>query len=266
VGSDAASGWDVEAKAQALTAQLPSQKELAGFRLAAVEFEKDDDLHIALVSSVANLRARNYAIAEVDVHSAKQIAGKIIPAIATTTAMVTGLICLELYKLLGDKPIEAFRNCYANLAVPHDACAFSEPVAVKTNRLLLPPEAKWSPPPLPGARAGPAPAGAPREWRWSVWDRIDVRGPLTMRQLREWVRENLGLDASQVSVGSTALWAPYLKPKQQRERLDLDVAVLFEKVSQTKLESHQRRLVVETMLTHPETGDDVETPYIRYHL
>jgi len=58
------------------------------------EFEKDDDsnFHIDFISAVANLRARNYKIEEVDNFKVKLIAGKIIPAIATTTAMVVGAV------------------------------------------------------------------------------------------------------------------------------------------------------------------------------
>lgn len=48
-----------------------------------------------LISSLANMRARNYAILEIDKFKAKIIAGKIIPAIATATAVATGLFLVR---------------------------------------------------------------------------------------------------------------------------------------------------------------------------
>ncbi len=41
-----------------------------------------------------------------------------------------GLVCLELYKVVQAKPIEAYRNTFANLALP--LFAMAEPIASKT--------------------------------------------------------------------------------------------------------------------------------------
>ena len=54
---------------------------------------------MAFVTAAANLRAANFEIPRCDVHTAKRVAGKIVPAIATTTAAVVGLVGMELLKL-----------------------------------------------------------------------------------------------------------------------------------------------------------------------
>lgn len=96
------------------------------------DFEKDDDtnFHIDFINACSNLRARNYRIPECDRNKCKMIAGKIIPAIATTTAMVTGSVSTELLKFVqGFTDIAKFKNSFINLALP--SVMFTEPDDVK---------------------------------------------------------------------------------------------------------------------------------------
>eukprot|EP00511_Aplanochytrium_stocchinoi_P001510 CAMPEP_0204843978 /NCGR_PEP_ID=MMETSP1346-20131115/48292_1 /ASSEMBLY_ACC=CAM_ASM_000771 /TAXON_ID=215587 /ORGANISM="Aplanochytrium stocchinoi, Strain GSBS06" /LENGTH=1136 /DNA_ID=CAMNT_0051983205 /DNA_START=92 /DNA_END=3502 /DNA_ORIENTATION=- len=101
---------------------------LGGVTVEAADFEKDDDLnfHIDFITAASNMRAWNYRLKEVSRHKCKMIAGKIIPAIATTTASVTGLVTIELLKLMQPgKKIEAFKDSSNSLGI--NGYFFSEP-------------------------------------------------------------------------------------------------------------------------------------------
>ena len=81
-------------------------------------FDKDDDTnyHIKWITSASNLRALNYEIIPSDFYTTKGIAGKIIPAIATTTSIVAGLIIIEMLKYLESVSLEKYKSTFVNLA------------------------------------------------------------------------------------------------------------------------------------------------------
>ena len=91
-------------------------------QLKVEEFEKDDDqnFHVDFIHACANIRAMNYSLPEMDWLTVKLKAGKIVPALATTTAAVAGLQTIELLKLLKHEELELakFKNAFLNLAVP----------------------------------------------------------------------------------------------------------------------------------------------------
>lgn len=67
---------------------------------------------------MANLRARNYALDEMDWITVKLKAGRIMPALSTTTSCIAALQTIELVKFLRGCPVDAMRNSFLNLAIP----------------------------------------------------------------------------------------------------------------------------------------------------
>lgn len=57
------------------------------------EFEKDNDsnFHVDFIHALANVRASNYKLDEMDWITVKIKAGRIVPALATTTAAIAAL-------------------------------------------------------------------------------------------------------------------------------------------------------------------------------
>ena len=229
-----AGGMDDEAVIEDTLARLEAARGALApdYRLGAVEFEKDDDtnFHMDAIAGLSNMRARNYDIPEVDKLKAKFIAGRIIPAIATTTAMATGLVCLELYKVFNGAPIEAYRNTFANLALP--LFAMAEPIAPKKFEF--------------------------KDMSWTLWDRWVLKGDLTVKELLDWF-EAKGLAAYSVSCGQSLIYNTIF-PKH-KERMDKKVSDLVQTVAKLEIPEASKHFDI-VVACEDDEGEDVDVPLV----
>ncbi|GLT30615.1 hypothetical protein SLA2020_054070 [Shorea laevis] len=74
-------------------------------------FDKDDQLAVEFVTAAANIRASSFGIPLHSLFEAKGIAGNIVHAVATTNAIVAGLIVIEAIKVL-QKDNDNYRMTY----------------------------------------------------------------------------------------------------------------------------------------------------------
>lgn len=231
-GSNAA---EDQANVEEVASTLPAPSSMAGYRMSPADFEKDDDTnhHIDFITAASNLRATNYQIEPVDRYTTKGIAGKIIPAIATTTALVTGLVNLELYKLLDNKrKLESYSNAFVNLALPF--VAFSDPM--------------------------PAPVHKFNDEEWTLWSRFEV-DDMPLRDFIQYFHDKHGLDITLVSGNMAMLYADFMPPKKKEERLPMRMRELVEHVTKKPIDQCHEFLSIEIM-ADDRNGEDVEVPSV----
>lgn len=203
-------------------------------QLSPLQFEKDDDSngHMDFVASASALRAKMYSIEPADRLKTKRIAGKIIPAIATATAAVAGLVAIELIKVVGGYEFESFKNCFFNLAIP--VVVLTEPAAVK--RTLIRDNIYFS-----------------------IWDCWTIFGheDFTLSDFMNAVREKYGIEPTMVVHGVKMLYVPVMPGHSKRLKLTMQKLIK---------PSVDRRYVDLTVSFAPEADDedDLPGPPVRY--
>ncbi|KAG5642065.1 hypothetical protein DXG03_003642 [Asterophora parasitica] len=102
---------------------------LRGGNETTIAFDKDDEDALDFVTAASNLRSAAYGIDTQTRWEVKEMAGNIIPAIATTNAIVSGLIVLQALHLLRRNNNSAMRNVHLQYkpAVPLSTITLSRP-------------------------------------------------------------------------------------------------------------------------------------------
>lgn len=158
------------------------------------DFEKDDDTnwHINWITAASNMRALNYGIPIANSQQTKGIAGKIIPAIATTTSAISGLILLEMLKyLLGYDKVDKYRSTFINLAEP--VLVYSDPISspqIKINGN-----------------------------EFNSWTKFEYNKDTTLGEFKEYFDKLFGVSISIIVIGTCMIYADFCGTKPLSEYL-----------------------------------------------
>src|SRR5690349_211246 len=97
--------------------------------------------------------------------------------------------------------LDSFKNGFVNLALPF--FGFSEPIKCTRSKYY--------------------------EHEWSLWDRFEVSGEMTLRQFIDYFKEQHGLEITMMSQGVCMLYSFFMAPDKRKERLELPIVeVSFE--------------------------------------
>jgi len=172
------------------------------------------------------------------------IAGKIIPAIATSTALIVGMCGMELIKSLTQpEKVEISRNAYVNLATP--LWLFSEPMPP-----LYQEDKEYDPIMMGPVKAIPS--------KFSCWDKTIIEGPKTLGEICDFYKEKFKVEITMIAAGKIMLLNSYAgnnEAKKAKDPITVREEILEEKYPPWK---STYEMVVSGEYTEKEGDDPID--------
>ncbi len=159
--------------------------------ITPIEFDKENDLQISIIHSIANLRAENFNIEQCSFLTTKFIAGKIVPSIPTSTASIGGFVSLQILNIIQTNDLSILRNTLFNLAI--SLVAQLEPEKVRHH---LDMEID----PVLNIPVKIIPDG------WTIWDNIIIEGSQECKKLIDFIKAKYNVDITLITSESIIIY------------------------------------------------------------
>ena len=210
---------------------IPDLSHLINYKLYSQEFEKDDpsNYHVDFITASSNMRALNYDIEPASAHKTKGIAGKIIPAIATTTSLVSGLVALELYKVVqGHTNISKYNSGFINLALPY--FGFADPIESSVNKF--------------------------HNKDYTIWDHIEINQEMTLGKFIDYFETEYNTDVGTLTYGALMLHAFFIPSTNMNKT----ITTIIEEKTKKPL---NKEMIVLTVIS---SDDEIDIPPVKYYI
>jgi len=179
------------------------------FIITVQDFEKDNDenYHVGYITATSNNRAKNYDIPIATFYETKGIAGKIIPALATTTSIVAGLIIIEMLKYVRNKntKIEEYSSYFINLA--DNTFIFGDPFKPKINKV--------------------------NGKEFTEWDKFEFNGNDSLYNFKKYILEKFNVEISLITVDTSIIYADF---KETDQSLSLNNLLIQNNINESNIE------------------------------
>jgi ubiquitin-activating enzyme E1 len=204
-------------------------------KLNVIEFEKDDDTnhHVDVINSCTNLRASNYDIPTINKFETKIIAGKIIPAIATTTSIVAGLVTIEILKYILGKSKDKFKNTYLNIGL--SVIAQSEPMPCTFYKV--------------------------KDEKVSAWDFYEVKKDMTIKDLLSELSLHYEMNIDTLLFNNSIIVSPLPNSSQNNYSKKISEIIRDPKIVKNKIKDKVIEFQIDSLME-----EDIYLPNVKYFI
>ena len=201
---------------------------------------EESNIPIDFIHSYANIRASIYKIEKRDRKETRFVALKITPTIINTSSIISGMVTLEIIKIVQLKKDERVKenlcDSFFNLSTPYFQSV--EPKIVSKKKIV---EAQ----------------------NFTIWDRYLISEPMSLSQLIDHFERNIGLKLEMISFNTFLIYAYF----RTRNKMEMEISAIVKDLNKQPFPEWQEYIYLEVAVNQIGNEDEeIDFPAIKYKI